>query len=128
MGDITANFNKTDYQCRCGACASNELRPATKDEVVQAVQRVRDRLGLPLSVSRGVSCSAHNAAIGGAPDSRHLPEHADAVDIVAANSIFAAVIVAGVLAEPVFTAIRVYDDHVHADARPGPRRFIASPE
>ncbi len=128
MGDVTANFNKADFQCHCAACASDELRPATKIEVVQAVQRIRDYFRAPISISRGVSCEEHNRAIGGAHDSRHLPEHADAVDIETPGSIEAALIVQFAYLEGTFSTFRVYEHHVHLDARPGPRRFIASPE
>ncbi len=128
MGDIAENFLRTDFQCRCSACSSDGMRPATNSIIVQAVQRLRNIIGAPLTITRGVSCAAHNAAIGGAADSRHLPEHADAVDIQAGNSIWAMMIVQAAMTIAEFTTFRVYEHHVHLDGRLGPRRFLSSPE
>jgi hypothetical protein len=128
MGDLTANFDKRDFQCRCPTCAADGLRPATKISVVEAVQRIRDAIGSPLVVSRGVSCASHNEDIGGAKDSRHLPEHADAVDIVTFDSAHAAMIVMAAIKDQTFTTFLVEAHHIHLDARPGPRRFLAAPE
>ncbi len=125
------NFDRADFKCRCDTCAKDPDSPVTINAVIAAVQRLRDRLGAPVSISRGVSCAEHNKAVGGAPDSRHLPEHRDAVDInTYGSSALAMRIVTGAIAEPAFTCIRVYDHHVHLDCRPlaGVRWFLASPE
>ena len=128
MGDITKDFNRDDFRCHCTACLENVLRPATKIDVVEAVQRLRDILGTPVKVTCGVRCETHNRDVGGAPASRHLPEYSDAVDIYTDGSVQAAMIVGAAWQISTFTAFRVYGQHVHLDARPGPRRFIASPE
>lgn len=129
MGDITTNFNLRDFQCHCPRCADNPARPHTKIEVINELQVVRDVHGKPMVVSRGVSCAAHNKEVGGASDSRHLPEHADAVDIECASSAEAYDLVDSFVAynQHVTWTLRVYKDHVHADRRPGPPLFIASP-
>lgn len=121
------NFKLTDFQCHCPACADDPSRPYTKIGVMRAVQALRDRLGKPLVVTRGVSCVAHNKSVGGAGDSRHLPEHADAVDIATADAHEAYVVVYGAI-QGGWTALRVYGGHVHMDMRPGEVIFIASPE
>ena len=95
---------------------------------MRGAQRIRNDLGRPVEVTRGVSCAAHNAALGGAPDSRHLPRHADAIDIACASPRERYEVVFAAMKNPAWTAIRVYAGHVHLDQRPGPRIFIASPE
>ena len=122
------NFKVEDFQCHCPACAHDPSRPYTKTEVMRAVQALRDRMREPLVITRGVSCAAHNKAVGGAGDSRHLPQHADAVDIACADSHEAFIIINYALNQGDFTAFRVYPHHVHLDARPGKAMFIASPE
>lgn len=122
------NFKISDFQCHCPECAKNDDRPFTKVEVLRSLQIVRDLYGKPMRVARGLSCASHNAAIGGAGDSRHLPEHADAVDVAHNGSDEAYEIVNAFMIEGDFTTLRVYPHHVHADMRPGPHRFIASPE
>lgn len=127
--DIAPNFKVTDFQCHCAACAEDPSRPRTKDEVIIAVQAIRDFLGKPIVVSRGVSCEAHNKAVGGAEDSRHLPSHRDAVDIAVDNASDAYDIVQVAMFElnfsERFTAYEVCKKHVHLDMRPGPYLFIA---
>ncbi len=122
------NFKVAEFQCHCPECADDPTRPYTKVEVMQAVQRLRDVRRQPLRVTRGVSCEAHNRQVGGAGDSRHLPCHADAVDIAFRDSQEAFEIVMDAMKDRTWTAYRVYTDHVHIDARPGARRFLASPE
>lgn len=125
MGDITANFNRDDFRCRCGACLENVMRPCTKIEVVYAMQRLRDSLGTPLKITCGVRCISHNKAEGGSPQSRHLPQYADAVDIFNTQSDFSKL-----LAERAwqcgFTVVRPYEAHIHLDMRPGPKRLLAA--
>lgn len=121
------NFKLSDFQCHCEDCAHDPNRPHTKPEVMGAVQAIRDRLGQPLRVTRGVSCAAHNEAVGGAKDSRHLVQHADAVDLAVTNAHEAYLIVSAAIALGFFTVIRVYPHHVHVDARPGLKQFLASP-
>lgn len=122
------NFKIWDFQCHCDACAHDDNRPFTNVAVMEAVQALRDRLGKPLRISCGVRCAAHNKAVGGESDSRHLPEHADAVDIAIADSHAAWEVVQAAMDIEEFNCFRVYQHHVHVDCRIGPRRFLASPE
>ena len=39
----------------------------------------RERVGEPVYINSGIRCAAHNAAVGGADDSRHM--YGDAADI-----------------------------------------------
>lgn len=127
MGDIAKNFNRSEFLCHCSICAEKPSRPSTKIEVINALQAVRDIYGKPIRVTRGVSCAAHNVAVGGARDSRHLEQHADAVDLAYNGGQEAFELVAALIEEGRFTVIIVYPHHIHADMRPGARRFLASP-
>ncbi len=124
---VLPNFKLSEFQCHCEACSHDPNRPHTKPEVMGYVQALRDRMGQPVIVSRGVSCEAHNRAVGGASDSRHLPQHADAVDIAIHDPHEAFMIVHMAMIGEDFTTYRVYPHHVHLDARPGFTRFLASP-
>lgn len=125
-GHVTENFKFSDFRCRCHKCIDNQESPITKMKTIAALQRARDRFGKPIIVTRGVSCKEHNAEIGGAPDSRHLPEHADAFDVLVTDSREAWLLVAAFMAESL--TVRVYEDHIHCDDRPEGPFFIASPE
>lgn len=118
MGTISQNFDVWEYQCRCAACAENPGRPVTDQRLVDYVQTIRDRTGKPLIVACGVRCEAHNRAVGGAPDSRHLPRHRDAVDIAYSSSQEAYELVYHAMISGNFTCIEACKGHIHLDIRP----------
>lgn len=126
MGTITANFDATDFQCRCTACFDKPARPITRVGMVYSIQALRDRLGKPIVVACGVRCPPHNQAIGGAPDSRHLPSHCDAVDIAVTGSEERYEVVKAAIELGEFTCIEVCAEHVHLDQRPGKQIMLVS--
>jgi len=126
--DWLINFELSDFQCRCRPCSWNPNRPHTRLEVIREVQKLRDMLGRPLVVTCGVRCPMHNAEVGGANQSRHLPDYADAVDFHAPNGVERFDIIQKAMSRPfAWTAFEVSSKHVHLDARPGARMFVASP-
>jgi zinc D-Ala-D-Ala carboxypeptidase len=70
MGDLSANFSRIEFACKCGraTCKGVEIQRS----IVDALQQLRDALGLRVSIVSGVRCKAHNKAIGGAPNSQHV--------------------------------------------------------
>jgi len=79
MGDITANFDRSEFACKCG-CGFDMIDTS----LVIDLQRIRNRLGRPIIVTSGCRCEKHNAAEGGS----YLSDHTKglAVDIAVANS------------------------------------------
>lgn len=67
MGDLTKNFNRFEFACKCG-CGFDDIDL----KVVQALQKLRDKLDKPIHVLSGCRCKAHNAEVGGAGGSQHL--------------------------------------------------------
>ena len=49
MGDLTANFDRAEYACKCG-CGTNNI----KDELAEKVQLVRDMVQRPIRISSGI--------------------------------------------------------------------------
>ena len=76
MGDMTKNFNRSEFTCKCG-CGKNNISPG----LVNMLQIARDLLGLAMYVNSGCRCDSHNEAVGGAPDSSHLDGEATDVGI-----------------------------------------------
>lgn len=72
-GDIRY-FTRSEFACRCGRCGGFPAEPA--EALVRAVDRLRAHFAAPVTVSSGVRCPAHNAAVGGVANSRHLTGHA----------------------------------------------------
>lgn len=90
MGDMTANFSRKEFECQCGCGADN-----ISEYVVKSLQRIRDAVGAPMTVTSGIRCKEHNKAIGGVSRSSHVPrdlsdgegEVGHAVDIACDNSV-----------------------------------------
>ena len=66
MGDLSKNFSRVEFVCRCGDCDMI----AIDAELINVIQDVRDEFG-PLHITSGNRCVAHNKKVGGAKNSRH---------------------------------------------------------
>ncbi len=75
MGDLTANFSKSEFSCRC-SCGFERISMDT----VRICQAVRDFFDKPVTVTSGCRCESHNANVGGSKSSQHL--QGTAADIV----------------------------------------------
>lgn len=80
--DNIAYFTKDEFRCPCGQCGGFPAEPA--ETMVQAVDEIRRRLGVPVTVTSGLRCIPHNAEVGGVSNSRHLT--GDAADITSSLS------------------------------------------
>lgn len=58
MGDLTKNFSRWEFACRCGRKKCDA--PPLNMRLVCALQALRDTVGHPLTVSSGVRCKVHN--------------------------------------------------------------------
>jgi len=74
MGNLSKNFSRHEFACRC--CGRAEINP----RLVDALQELRDLAGEPVRITSGYRCSDHNRAVGGAKQSQHLL--GNAADIV----------------------------------------------
>lgn len=79
MGDLSANFSRHEFACKCG-CGADHINT----DLVAYIQMIRSAVGQPITITSGVRCSAHNARCGGKPSSAHLT--GDAVDITCRDS------------------------------------------
>ena len=78
MGDLTKNFSKIEFACKCG-CGFDDINP----ELVFKLQEIRDHFENPIIISSGCRCEIHNKSQGGAPASAHLKGRA--ADILSVN-------------------------------------------
>ena len=67
MGDMTKNFNRSEFACKCG-CGKNNI----DSKPPKLAQKVRDKLNMPVRVNSGVRCEKRNKAVGGVENSYHV--------------------------------------------------------
>lgn len=73
----TTNFHLIEFRCHC--CGAGD--DVVSQELLDALQRLRDLWGRPMALTNGYRCPKHNAAVGGAPHSSHMTgEAADIED------------------------------------------------
>ncbi len=67
MGDLTTNFNRSEFACKCG-CGKDDI----KEELVIKIQLIRDQLGRSIRINSGIRCEQHNANTKASPSSSHI--------------------------------------------------------
>ena len=63
-------FTREEFRCPCGKCDGFPASP--REILLREADALRRFFGAPVTVTSGVRCSAHNAAVGGVANSRHL--------------------------------------------------------
>jgi len=115
VGDLTKNFSREEFACKC--CCGLD----TVDwELVDKLQRLRDVVGVPIAISSGARCDAHNATIGGSPTSQHLVGKAADChfpDYVNLESVY------GIAKQIGFRGIGRYPEFLHLDVRAVPAEW-----
>lgn len=81
MGDLSRNFSRKEFECKCGCWEAPDPEDFGFKTLYLTLQRIRDKLNAPLVVSSGYRCARHNQAVGGVADSQHL--HGTAADVYA---------------------------------------------
>ena len=66
MGDISANFNRNEFECRCG-CGFNTVDV----ELIKVLEDIRMNYDVPITINSGCRCDTYNKKIGGATHSQH---------------------------------------------------------
>jgi len=66
MGDISARFNRSEFECQCG-CGFDTV----DIELIHALELVRVQFDAPVTITSGCRCETHNSSIGGSDDSQH---------------------------------------------------------
>jgi len=84
MGDLTANFSRSEFMCKCNKCFNSNIDV----ELVDELQECRDDLNqkyknVKCEVKSGIRCFAHNEAtqrknvpgyVAGSSKSQHMPD------------------------------------------------------
>ena len=69
---VSEHFRAAEFRCKCGDCRITLI----SEELLRRLERVRCDVGMPLLISSGYRCQAHNRALGGAEYSFHMSGNA----------------------------------------------------
>ena len=76
---ITKNFSKSEFDCKCGCEMPLEVLSNIKIVAIN-LQILRDYVDAPITINSAYRCAKHNKAIGGSKKSQHkLGKAADIV-------------------------------------------------
>ena len=67
MGDLSANFDRDEFECQCG-CGMDTV----DYKLVEVLEDVRSYFNSPITINSGCRCPEHNHNEGGSPNSQHL--------------------------------------------------------
>lgn len=70
--DDIKHFKRSEFKCKCGGKYCSGYPVEMQEKVVKAADKVREHFGKPMTVSSGIRCTRHNAAVNGVSNSRHL--------------------------------------------------------
>ena len=104
MGDLTENFSRSEFLCRCGAEGIDRA-------LVDILQKVRDAVG-PMRINSAFRCPPCNNEVGGSESSSHLV--GKAVDLHCDNSPKRYKLISSLIAQGV-SRIGIRADFIHAD-------------
>ena len=58
MGDLSKNFSRSEFECRCG-CGMDNINP----ELIEVLQDLRDWWKRPITINSGCRCYDHNERV-----------------------------------------------------------------
>ena len=107
---LSNNFSSTEFDCHgSGCCSKTEI----DSKLVEYLQKIRDYFKAPVTINSAYRCEKHNAAIGGASQSKH--KYGQAADIVVKD--IAPTEVAKYAESIGILGIGLYSNFVHIDTR-----------
>jgi uncharacterized protein YcbK (DUF882 family) len=65
MGDLSAHFSRKELACRC--CGRLQI----SERLIDALEDLRKKAGVPVLVHAGYRCPSHNLQVGSVPNSQH---------------------------------------------------------
>ena len=70
-------FNDYEFSCKCerhgvDSSGRNVLDHVIDKRLVDLLDAIRERLGVPIYITSGYRCPIHNEEVGGVPNSQHV--------------------------------------------------------
>ena len=68
---LTNNFNKSEFECKCGCEMPDNVLDNVK-KLALSLQTLRDKIKKPIKVNSSYRCLSHNRSIGSNDSSQHV--------------------------------------------------------
>lgn len=112
---VAQHFDLSEFECPCGKCQNQMI----DTDLLEGLDRLRERVGGPIHVDDGYRCPAHNTSVGGVSDSKHM--HGKAADIKTQEL---SIEEFHKLAEQFFQRIGLGHAFLHVDVAPGKAEWV----
>lgn len=76
-------FKKSEFKCQCGGKYCNGYPADISPKLIDILEELRVYFGKPITITSGLRCKKHNAAVGGVSNSQH--QYGKAADIYIAG-------------------------------------------
>lgn len=76
-------FKKSEFKCQCGGKYCNGYPAEMSPKLINILEELRIYFGKPITITSGLRCKKHNAAVGGVSNSMH--QYGKAADIYIAG-------------------------------------------
>ena len=109
-------FTPREFTCKCmGLCDHEDV---ISSDLVMKLDKIRELVGIPITILSGTRCERHNRKVGGRMRSSHIPKDkvSHGVDIRCPDSGFRFAFLAAAL--PIFSRIGIGKDFIHVDDDP----------
>lgn len=116
MGDLSKNFSRHEFACKCG-CGFDTVDA----ELLRILQSVRDHFGRAVTITSACRCETHNARVGGTSGSQHLRGRAGDIVVSGVEPVMVADYINRMDSER--NGIGRYSDFTHVDTRTGRARW-----
>jgi uncharacterized protein YcbK (DUF882 family) len=109
------HFKLSEFACKCSRCAGklNCGPTSISPKLLEVLNKIREKINLPIIVNSGYRCPEHNKEIGGEANSQHMKGTAADIRWAGMNTTQAAKIAEECGADGIGT----YDSFVHVDVR-----------
>ena len=68
---LTNNFNKSEFECKCGCEMPNDVFLEIS-KLASQLQHIRDFVRKPVKLTNAYRCPEHNKEVGGVSNSQHI--------------------------------------------------------
>ncbi len=121
MGNLTKNFSKREFDCRCGCDMPEDVYNNVKSLAIE-LQIIRDFTNESISINSGYRCLKHNRDIGSNDRSQHPKGKAADIVIDGYNPDEVYEIVQNLRRNPVLKGVTIqgigrYNTFTHVDIR-----------